>query len=293
MRQVCFYIQFQILLWCFFWLPAVGTESAQQVVPSEIQEFCKYLFFREDCGHTLFGQKPMSLSNHTLDRLPPSVRMEKFGIRYFCEDVFTPWMSHRQVATGWNAWLHWQERDSIVSYALRVCTWHGRKRFFFINKPAFIASISQHWTLFKTVFPGQTPTDVLDLFLTQGDLFFGRLEEREDLIGILLGFGATDATRFQQEELLLRWKRLTLAFDLSIGREFPPISYPIRPIASYSGIVSPYSLGWKGDCNHKETAQLCLEYQKTQHFLEELSIQPNWFLVVYQRLLDHSSMGKN
>ena len=287
MRQVCFCIQLQSLLWSLFLLPAVVSVGSQQVFPSEIQEFFKYLFFREDFGHTLFGQKPMSLSNYACDRLPPSVLIAKFGIRYFCEDVFTPWISHHQVLTGWDAWLLWKERSSIVSYALRVCEWHGRKRFFFVNKPAFIASISNHLALFEEVFPRQTPADVLDMFLTQGDQFFCKLEEREDLIGILLGFGVVNAIRFQKEELLLRWKRLTLACDPSIEREFPPISHPIRSIASYFWIVSPYSLGWKGDRSDEETAQLCLDYQKTQHFLEELSINPNWFLVVYQQLLSH------
>ena len=75
-----------------------------------------------------------------------------------------------------------------------------------------------------------------------------------------------------------------LAKNLSINQEFPPISRPIYPFAPCMGIVSAYSVGWKGDLSYRETVQLCQEYQKTQRLLDNLSIDPNRFFIVFKTL---------
>ena len=160
-----------------------------------LEHFLRELLIQESGFYTLFGDKPITMSN--------SLDLNKCSDEYI-RFIFTrrsgiPYLF--SLNKGWDLWRKIQPKLSNSNFCLRRFDNQSSKdiEFILINKKAFLETAEAHIETFQTVLNSNiTSHDLLSEFMTQSFLIRDVLKGHTSLIGILFGFGKENSVLFER-----------------------------------------------------------------------------------------------
>lgn len=168
-----------------------------QTIPSAdlkiLEDFFRELLFCHGFAYTLYGDKPMSVESFDLGDAGKS--------ELFCtsSDGFKIWKKYAHLFPSKNHIFLFYEDKEKDSCEISL-----------INKHAFQQIISKNKEKFSEVLGLEiSPEKLLALLMQQQSLENTLVKDREDLIGILFGYGKTNAELFQKRNEIWR-KKVTL-----------------------------------------------------------------------------------
>jgi hypothetical protein len=200
----------------------VSIQSDLRSLPQNSKEDLDAFFsdlVMKGAAYTLFGNKPMSMQCYT----DLAAVMHPF---YMCnvEDAIT-------YSRGWDAWLRCATRFPSQKYCLkrirlRKPHWH----LFLINKPATLTVIQNNLDVFHAALGIELAPEAIWTEMDLSDEFFVSVIKRQDLLGILLGYGKENSCSFQRADDILDYfnqcldppfhPRTDLGMLTPIAREF-------------------------------------------------------------------------
>jgi len=149
---------------------------------SDIGTLFRYLLFRSGFAYTCFGDKAISYDcfdlSEEVDRLD---HQSPFALN--------TWKRYAHLFSSENFLFLFHEdlEEQLTEITL-------------INKQAFKNVFDKHREIFASLFgPNMTADELLNLLIKKGSLWNTPMREREDLIGILLGYGEVNARLYQRK----------------------------------------------------------------------------------------------
>jgi hypothetical protein len=263
-----------LLMHCVIHFPLSATPQknlAHQIlvdIPSEdlevLEEFFRDLLFLQGFAYTLFGDKPVSIENY--DRDNPQK-----------PDVFA---TSCKGYTAWKKYAHLFPQEHYI-FVFHEPADKDTYEMTLINKKAFLQMVDKHKKKFSALLgPTITAEKLLSQLIQNGCLENTAIKNREDLIGILLGYGENNASLFQRRSEItgrissIKRKDTTPTPGYcstedelkSLNARLRPFSNEQRKLLRYMHLPS-----FVADPNHQETIQLKKKYtqqrkQITQHF---------------------------
>jgi hypothetical protein len=250
-------------------------------IPSEdlevLKEFFRDLLFLQGFAYTLFGDKPVSIENY--DRDNPQK-----------PDVFA---TSCKGYTAWKKYAHLFPQEHYI-FVFHEPTGKETYEMTLINKKAFLHMVDEHKNKFLALLgPAITAEKLLSQLIQNGCFENTAIKNREDLIGILLGYGENNASLFQRRSEIagriasLKKKDTTpTAGYCSTEDELKALNAHLRPFSNEQRKLLRYMHlpSFVADPNHQETMQLKKKYmqqrkQITQHFSHKDVLE-----VVFERL---------
>lgn len=237
-----------------------------QTIPLKDRErieklFRDHLFFYE-FAYTLFGDKPVS--SGCFDRKHEETP-ELFCIQ---PDGYLAWEKYAHLFPSKNYLFLFFEDMEADCYELTL-----------INKQAFRRIVDKHREKFADVFgPDIHPEKLLNLLVQKRSLWNTPMRGRPDLIGILLGYGKTNAELFQKRSEILmsnpgikkRRTQPSQSFD-SIDEELNFLNASLKSFSN-EGKVSLYFMhlpGFVACHQHEETVQLKQKYIQQRKYITQ------------------------
>lgn len=237
--------------------PSIGEQM--QRIPREdlpiLDRFFRELLFQKGFAYTLFGDKPISLDCFDLENLD---KPDPFATS---SEGYRTWEKYAHLFQGPHYLFLFYEDPAEALCELTL-----------VNKRAFHQIISEHREKFAAFFgPNVSSEELLNLLIQKRSLWNTPMKERDDLIGILLGYGKNNADLFQRRSEI--WGRKK---KLSRNREKPSPGYHSveeesqalnATLSSFSGerkITLSYMQlpSFVADRSHRETIQLKKKYTK-------------------------------
>lgn len=238
-------------------------------------------FFRKllcPFAYTLFGDKPISTECFELNKENPDILARPSS------EGYKIWKKHAHLFPSNNfLFLFYEDvEDNYCEITL-------------INKQAVQEIFEQHRTKFIDVLGRKMNAEkLLDLLIQKQSLWNTPLRHRDDLIGILLGFGKTNAELFQKRSEILgrvdviKKKRTEPSPGYnSIDQELEALNTTFQVSnsgrkASLNYISLP---GFAKDCNHPETQALMHKYKAQRKYITQCYSNGNILETTLQQLL--------
>lgn len=255
-------------------------EKILSIPPEELQVLEKFfhnLLFEREFAYTLFGDKP--ISSEYYDREDPS-KPELFlnsaeGYK-MCEKY-----AHLFLEQGHIFLFYEDHKENIYEITL-------------INKKAFHQVVTEQKDKFAAFFgPEINSEKLLNLLIRKKSLWNTSLKDREDLIGILLGFGKHNAELFQKRNEIESYK-LRLVRDRTepspgyhaINEELVALNATLQSFSNEGRVTLNYMRlpGFTADPNHSETKQLKKKYSKQRKMISHLYSRRNALKITLDRL---------
>lgn len=188
---------------------------------------CLDLFFRscfssDPVAYTLFGDKPISITgyyvprkkmNHTNEVLDSLLsRCDPDQLKNLCN------LHNMRQYQGWLVWKKYRHLFPIKNYAViesKNLVDNDYMLILFINKKAFLETVSTYLNDFKNVLGNKiTPELLLEQVLKSDNVFGDILKNHQGLIGTLFGYGRHNAWLFHhREEILFAYGRKSPLFN--------------------------------------------------------------------------------
>jgi hypothetical protein len=142
------------------------------------------LFLNHDFAYTLFGDKPISCDCSFHDRFD--------GLFQGSKEQFRIWEKYLSLFPSNNYIFLFYEHDASEKYKYEIT---------FINKKALKITFEKHRTKFIDLFGKSiTAEKLLALLIERKTLWRTAVKDREDLMGILFGYGKINAELYQRRE---------------------------------------------------------------------------------------------
>jgi hypothetical protein len=248
-------------------------------IPAEeltvLEEFFRELLFAHGFAYTLFGDKPISIENY--DRDHP----EK-------PDVF---------ATSCKGYKVWEKYAPLFPQRHYIFLFYedpisDTYEITLINKQAFLQTTSRYGGKFlNTLTP--TPEKLLDLLIQNHSLENTSIRVREDLIGILLGYGENNAALFhRRHEITHRTRNLKKKNTkpspgyCSTDEECAALNARLQAFSTEKRKSLNYMRlpGFVADPNHPETIQLKKKYIEQRKQITQRFSRRSVLEVVFEQL---------
>lgn len=153
----------------------------------ELEAFFRHLVAVSDFGYTLFGSKPMS--------------MDAWSNEASLSYLFFPVVNNTTVIkNGWSLWMKYSHLFKGSRFCLRCCLHSNGKSsaIFLINRLAVARVINANIEAFKKYLGDHvTVSDILTGIERDQSILNDTLGGNEELLGILLGYGAVNSQKFQ------------------------------------------------------------------------------------------------
>lgn len=239
--------------------------------------FFRDLLLNEGFAFTLFGEKPMSVNEYDQD-----------NFELFCK-----------ISQGYQVWKRYAARLSNSNYIFVFYENTNQKllEIMLINKRAVRKVIKKNWDLFLEVAGEKTsPDDFISLFIEKGSLWNTALKERDDLIGILLGYGRLNSELFQKKSELGQRKAgvrkirtVPSAGYATTEEELRALVTTLRPFEKHRrGSLNYMNLpGFLADSNSQETRDLKHQYTHQRKQIIETFSQGDIVDLVVKQIIDH------
>lgn len=258
-----------VLFIVFLSLPALHAFDIEKIPAYDrriLDDFFRNLLFHYEFAYTLFGDKPISTETFDYDD------NEK-------PDLF------RSSSIGYKTWQKYVHLFSMSNYIFLFYEDSINKvhEITLINKKAFKDIVNQNHAKFASCFSSSITADkLLDLLIERQSLWNTPMQHRDDLIGILLGFGVCNADLFQKRKELtmsntgIRKKRTKPSPGYpSPETELEAIECSLQPFSNEGKIPLTYMRlpGFKADPKNPETKKLKQKYAAqrkmiTQHYMK-------------------------
>lgn len=158
-----------------------------------LEEFFRILVADNHFGYTLFGDKPVSLAGYFVNMPIENVLLSGILVDRFCF-LLAVWQKYQHLFPSLSFILLDQPQSNS-----------NLRNFLLINKSSFIRVIQENLACFRKILGKDVSPQSLLKALEQSN---ANLEElcnyHENLLGILLGYGAHNALLYSQRDLILK-----------------------------------------------------------------------------------------
>jgi hypothetical protein len=260
----------------------VAARKIIQSIPADdlesLETFFRNILFYQNLAYTLFGDKPISIECFDLEN-------EKKP------DVF------RTSCSGYRIWERYaylfpQEHYIFLFYEdvhQDIC------EITLINKRAFLETVNKHKEIFANLFgPEMTSETLLSLIIQKRSLWNTPMQDRDDLIGILLGYGKSNAHLFQKRSEIWRIntkikKQRTQASQgySSVDEELKHLNASLQSFSNEGRFSLNYIRlpSFVADPNTEETVQLKKKYSRQRKWITHHLSQGNLLEILFEQLL--------
>jgi hypothetical protein len=178
---------------------SVEFPAISNIDQENLKAFFRHILIEEQCAYVLFGDKPMGIGGfweiHDLD-LANEILDPMGFILHVCNPM------SQKIQKGWHAWNRYKHFFSNGNYLIFDSKFTFFKPYHvivMINRKEFSKKFSENKDAFKKVLgPHITAEGLMQLFEQEKDNFYAVLKDRDDLLGILLGYGKENAALFQR-----------------------------------------------------------------------------------------------
>lgn len=197
-RSVCLALLPCVLIGIAFALFFSTTDplaKALRTIPKEDRESLEW-FFRHfgESAYVLFGDKPMAFCG--VQRVEP-YKPDVSKVYDFMDSICRLHLENMVQMKGWETWKKYNHLFSSAQFAFLENNSPDGATIVLINKQAFLKQIEDNIDYFKEVLgKGVTSQQILADCLQSQDLLKDVLQNHEGLIGVLLGFGRSNAHLF-------------------------------------------------------------------------------------------------
>lgn len=254
--------------------------SLEQISPNDqvvLTEFFRKLLC--PFAYTLFGDKPVSTECFEINKESPDI------LRRPSYEGYRTWKKYVHLFPSKNyLFLFYEDiEDNYCEITL-------------VNKQAVREAFEQNREKFIDVLgPKMDAEKLLDMIVQKKSLWKTPFRYREDLIGILLGFGKINAELFQKRNEILgkgpviKKKRTEPSPGYaSIDEELEALNTTLR-VSNFTGKASLKYINLPGfvkDCNHPETQALIRKYKAQRKNITKRYSKGNILEVTLQQLKD-------
>ncbi len=264
-------------------------QNVLQTIPKsdqlEIQNLFRELFKEDNFAYSLYGDKPMSMSDYTLNRLPISELFEIFpSIEKFCKELLEIYIEPRGFKINrWVIWKKYRDRFPMNKYTILEKEIGDQSRIFLINNDAFRNVVNQNIDLFKAIIGTEISAELLlSQFKLANNNVFDILHNNVALLGILLGFGRHNAILFQKREALLNHFEMTkgLYNATLIEKKIKASNDSLQTLREYDFFGWPLIINrvcFAAEAKHAETLQLRAKYDQLNVYINNIYFKEDWF----------------
>ena len=254
---------------------SVDTANILRTVPQEDRESLEW-FFRHfwESSYVLFGNKPMAFCCiQTTKPYKPQIS----EVYTFMDSICRLHLENFVQTNGWEAWKKHKHLFPSTHFVILENSHPDESTIVLINKHAFLNKIDENIDYFKKALGSKvTSKQVYEDCLKSRDLFQDVLKNHEGLIGILLGYGRTNAELFYRKLQITNTtssREFTISKNLIPSNGFATIDEEYKDIDSRLSFFNdlsandfnPISLplpGFLADNSSNETKKIKSEYTK-------------------------------
>ncbi|NGX61507.1 MAG: hypothetical protein K940chlam9_00993 [Chlamydiae bacterium] len=259
-------------------------------IPHQDLKHIKYLFEElvnsHDFSYTVFGSKPMSLADFSVE-VPPNLPLRRW--------IRSKYLMYRR-RSGLKAWYKHRDKFDLKDFIFldEERDWLPCLVLVLISKKNMLRILHEHESIFaKELGASFTP-----------ESFLAKLEKRElsmatatnksqRLIGIILGYGVRNATLFQERYDTMKaiWKREkeNLPEDTALTKKIADIEAQCGDFSELDADAIIHPLYFLADVSHPETIALQKKYEQERQQIISLRKKHNFMDLVLERLCSHSS----
>lgn len=236
-----------------------------------IKDLFEELFLRQTFSYTLFADKPVSLSDFAL------AYDVKMTFESECNSIFGLDGSEAPTYSKyWNSWVEFQHLFPSDNFMLKEKKLGNSVRVFLINIQKFKETVLAYKPMFDSYFGKEiSPEWLLDQFASPEVDIGELLHHRDDLLGILLGFGSYNPALFQQRHELIKKMRPSFLRNhlqrQDSASKIEELTTRLEGVGSYA--YTPLLVGevyFAGDLDHQETKILKNKFAELRRKLSEL-----------------------
>lgn len=256
-------------------------------IPKNDLKNIKFLFerliFEHDFAYTVFGSKPMSLADISLEAPRDLPFYRKLKTQFFhmrSKRCLNTWYKYKN-EFNFKDFILLDKEEDLVNCLVIVL----------INKKNLFDVLLKHEMIFKQELGDSfTPNSFLKMLEKKEISLAGAIQKNQRLLGIMLGYGERNATLFQErfnlmkaiakrakeelpedEELTQKLKIMETQFSDFSELEEDPIIPPLYFLA---------------DIFHPETIELKQKYENDRQKIKDLMKDPNFMDRVLNRLVE-------
>lgn len=237
-----------------------------------------YLFKFENFSYTLFSDKPISFHDvFTESTKKTSIKNYIILLSYtksinFLETSWRLWQS-KYLKTDFNNYVFFEKKKSDQTTII------------LINKKAVSKSFKANQKLFQQVLGSDLTEDkLLNRIMSDEFSLKESLNNHEGLLGILLGYGTSNAMLFQKKQNAMKQKDRVLSPEFSKATS-SKISRDLLPVNNFFGwfsVIQPVRFMAKID--HPETQKLIKKYAKDNSTISQIYRDRNLVDVIISKL---------
>jgi hypothetical protein len=242
-----------------------------------LEDFFRNLLFLQGFAYTLFGDKPISVECFDLNNAEKPELFRTSSCGYKTWEKYVHLFPQRSYV-----FLFYEDADKDLCEIT------------LINKKAFRQIFDAHQEKFAKFFGSEINSDkLLDLLVQKRSLWNTLMKDRDDLIGILLGYGKINAELFQKRSEILRRKKGIKKKRVepspgyhSIDEEHKVLDASLQSF-SQEGRFSLHYMhlpGFAADYNRADTVQLKKKYIEQRKWITQRYSQGKVLEITLQQL---------
>lgn len=240
-------------------IPAFSEEEKEHV-----NHILHYLFKFDQFSHTLFSDKPISAS---FDQPFYFTNIRNFKeLEGYCL-LLSSRCAYNQLESSWNLWQSKFSKIQFKNFIFFEKKSPEDSIIMLINKQAFSNIFAVHKELFQKILgEGITEQGLLNKIQSSELSLQDALNNSEELLGLLLGFGYCNSKLFQQRCALSCNYLLDTKFkNEKISKITQKLSATGATNAAYINICTIIPIGFAADLKHAETKKLLKKYDHARH----------------------------
>jgi len=191
-----------IFIFLIFGLRA-SVHDRLQTIPEKdqivLEQFFRFLLCENEFGYTLFGQKPISI---TITTFQPSLKQAAERMIF---------------EKGWETWAHYRHLFPSDRFVLKrdIFGDNWNVTISLINKPLVYKQVVENLEIFQKFLGADSPETICQKICEGNQSIFDLAHPHpQALVGILLGYGKSNAINFQKESEIFE----------GLSRQLPPLA---------------------------------------------------------------------
>ena len=245
---------------------------------NEIKSLFERFILAYDFGYTIFGSKPMSMADMCL-KIPSRLPFHKH-----LKAQFLLAKSQKRI----NAWYKYRNEFHFKDFIFLDNEENEPNCFVFIliNKKNVLAILNEHEQTFKQELGDSFTAKSFLEKLEKGEVSLAKAtNDSHKLLGIMLGYGARNATLFQERCDLSR-AALKDTKDSELTAKLNNVEAQLGDFSEFEEDATIPPLYFLADVSHPETLELKKRYDYDRKKIEELKRSPMFMDRVLQCLIE-------
>lgn len=285
------YLFFALLALCHFHLFSnQNVREFLNAIPKSdregLENLFKSLFNRENFCYTLFGDKPMSLTQYLTTSFDRDGIPSNKGLRF---------------QKRWELWKKYAHVFPMKHYLLveSPIDYEGTRQIFFVNKRLFIDKVDEHLDLFQEALGQEIEGTILLEKIEQEPKLLSFFDHSPLLLGVLLGYGKHNAWLFAKRDKLSPFVYRKELPKIPVKIPSPSEGFPSlqEEFNSYFSILtlfgdpgySPlviHSVHFAADHQHPETMILREKYRRMRGEISAIYASGNFLEITLSKLVE-------